>query len=117
MPGICDFQQSTLKQNFDLTVPPVYLPPTYAFTSSDSSASLNIFVHYELILAVKTNGILTNFQVSIPVIVGTESILNEQHQQQSSDDFRVLTSGASNFDTNDLPPSYETAVQNELNEF
>ena len=117
LPGIHDFQQLSLKQNFDLAVPSVYLPPTYAFSSSDSNVSLNAFVYYELILAVKTNGILTDFQVSIPVTVGTESILNEHHRQQSSDNFGVSTNKASNFDTNDLPPSYETALRNELNEF
>ncbi|CAF3405652.1 unnamed protein product [Rotaria sp. Silwood2] len=114
LPGIDKFQETNLKQNFDLAVPPGYLAPTYVFTATDSNALFSIFIHYELVLVVKTNGIFTDFQVNIPVFVGTDSVPDEQHQQQLNDQFKTSTNGGSLFDMNDLPPSYAMATRNEL---
>ncbi|CAF3642740.1 unnamed protein product [Rotaria socialis] len=114
LPGIYQFQEPILKQVFDLSLPTTYLPPTYEFTTTHNNSSFGIFIHYELILAVKTVGIFSDFQVSVPVMVGTESLSDRPQQQQFSDQFSKSAMVESILDQNGSPPSYEMAMRNEL---
>lgn len=114
LPGINKFQETVLKQNFDLTVPVSYLPPTYEYTTIDIDPFISVFVHYELLLSVKMNGIFTDFQVNIPVNVGTESIFDRSSQQQSDNPLEMSANDKFTLDQTDLPPSYEMAILNKL---
>ncbi|CAF3052316.1 unnamed protein product [Rotaria socialis] len=98
LPGLNEFNELYFQRDFGLPVPSINLTPTHTFSTLHSDHSYNFNVDYELLLRVKTHGIFTNFEVSIPVVVGTEAILGG-HQQNNG------------FDETDLPPSYETVTK------
>ena len=70
--------------------------------------SLGIAYHYELKLEVKARGLFTDFKVSIPVIVGTESASDQQQLVNNYVD--LSTPSAPAYDYDEPPPSYESVV-------
>ncbi|CAF0920121.1 unnamed protein product [Rotaria sordida] len=111
LPNLREFNELYSERNFDLLVPNTYLTPTYKFTTTSHGKPYYITVHYELKLKVICHGIFTKIEVNIPVIVGTEAISGQQQQQQNHD-FTMLINTSPVFNENDLPPSYETVIQN-----
>lgn len=72
-----------------------------------------VIIAYELELKVKSHGLFTDFEVKVPIVIGTKPTSDEEQQQQgdnSGDEFAV---NASIPDYNELPPSYESVVLNE----
>ncbi|CAF4062808.1 unnamed protein product [Rotaria magnacalcarata] len=70
-------EAASIQQDFDLPLPSVDLTPTHTFSTLHCGHSYNLNADYELLLRVKSHGIFTNFEVSIPVVVVTEAILEE----------------------------------------
>ena len=85
LPGLSEFNELQLQRNFDLLVPHMYLTPTNKFATTHDGYSYYLSVHYQLRLEVKPHGILTNFEVSVPVKVGTEAKWEEQQREQNYD--------------------------------
>ncbi len=112
LPGIFDCREPSLQQNFDLKVPSTYLAPTYTFIPPNGGTTQSVIVHYELLLTVKTNGIFTDFDVSLPVAIGTDSALVEQYQPSWSNQFVQPVAGVSALNDIDALPSYAMAVMN-----
>ena len=112
LPGLGDFNESHLQHHFDLLVPPIYLTPTYTFTTPSHGYSYYLKVHYELRLEVKPHGIFTKFVASVPVVVGMEATSGEQHRQENGG-FIMPTNTMDRpaFDERDMPPSYEMVTK------
>ncbi|CAF1292711.1 unnamed protein product [Rotaria magnacalcarata] len=93
-----EFNELYFQRDFDLPVPSINLTPTHTFSTLHYGYSYNFNVNYELLLKVKSHGIFTNFEVSIPVVVVAEAILEGQQQNKG-------------FGETDAPPSYEASYR------
>ena len=105
LPNIQDLKDREFRGAFSVTIPSLLVPPSYHFHGGlQRLVSTNI--HYSMKLAVKVSGLFTNFDVDIPIIIGTEPglnlnqqlIINPQMVPHSSND--------------DQPPSYDSVVNN-----
>jgi hypothetical protein len=120
VPNLHEFNGTELQHTFDLSIPAVYLSPTYTYLSHYSMPPLGVSIHYELVLDVKVRGLFTDFKMSVPMIMGTEPSSNEQQQQQQlafqqqiNNPVETPTASAPVYDYDDLPPSYESVVMDQ----
>jgi len=114
IPDLCDFNGPELRRTFELRLPSVALAPSYQFMAPCSYQMHPVIIYYELELKVKARGMFTDFEVKIPVIIGTEPASDQkpQHQQMNSS-VEMPTASAPINRYEDLPPTYEAAVRNE----
>ncbi|CAF1372923.1 unnamed protein product [Rotaria sordida] len=113
LPNILNLKDQQIRETFSIIIPSVSIPPSYQFQGGIQRVALvNIF--YMLRFAVKVEGIFTNFDVNVPITLGTEPYPDLNQQQTFNP---VIVSYASNpeqsmFSDDDLPPNYDSTVQN-----
>ncbi|CAF1211287.1 unnamed protein product [Adineta steineri] len=105
LPGFYEFDGASLQQTFELPLPNDYIAPTYSFETSWHNHPYRLIIEYELILTIKPHGFFTKFEVSVPVIVGTQS--NHENQIQEKYDEKNTYQMV---DELEPPPSYESIV-------
>jgi hypothetical protein len=88
--------------------------PTYKFMAQFNRQTYPVIIKYKLALRVKSNGMLTDFEVKMPVIIGTELTPDPEEQQQTDTFAETLVARASISDYDDPPPSYETLLLNAM---
>ncbi|UJR30428.1 hypothetical protein I4U23_017962 [Adineta vaga] len=117
LPDLNEFNGTELQKTFDITIPSVYLSPTYTYLSQNHASPLGVSVHYELLLDVKVRGLFTDFKMSVPIVVGTEPVTNELQQQQQlhyqeqmNVSLEIPMASAPLYEYDEPPPSYETVV-------
>ncbi len=110
LPDLHEFSGTKFERTVDLVVPCPHFAPSYQFTAQLNHQTHPVSIRYELELKVKSHGLLTDFEVKLPIIIGTESVLD---QQQTNNSAKVPTVNASASDYNESPPSYGTVVSNE----
>ena len=71
LPNIVNTKEQWRTETFSLPIPARELAPTYQFHSASHHAGI-ASVDYFLQFTVKASGMFTNFDVPIPVIIGTE---------------------------------------------
>jgi hypothetical protein len=102
-----------IKEIFSLLIPSEPIPPSYQYQGGiQKTASIKIY--YFLRFAVKVQGILTDFDLYIPIILGTEPN-PDLNQQQTFNPLIVsysLNPEESMFNDDVPPPSYDSVVQN-----
>lgn len=99
---LADFENINCRQiqkTFSICTDALSLPPSYEYQGGIERPT-SVQIRYFLRLAVKVGGLFTNFDIVIPLIVGTEPRL---HSYQSS---------AAILPDDDLPPSYDSVVRN-----
>ncbi|CAF3843932.1 unnamed protein product [Rotaria sp. Silwood1] len=80
IPTIVHTKERQIMETFSVQIPFELLPPSYQFHGGFPHTS-KVDVNYILKIEVKASGIFTNFDVSIPIIIGTESTTQpNQHQ-------------------------------------
>ncbi|CAF1221266.1 unnamed protein product [Rotaria sp. Silwood1] len=80
IPTIVHTKETQIMETFSVPIPFGLLPPSYQFHGGFPHTS-KVNVNYVLEIEVKANGIFTNFDVSIPIIIATESGTQpNQHQ-------------------------------------
>jgi hypothetical protein len=79
LPNIKDFQDGEIKENYSIKIPSTTLPPTYQFQGGVQKFAV-VNISYLLRFAVEVEGIFTNFNVDVPITLGTEPApdLNKQ---------------------------------------
>jgi hypothetical protein len=83
LPDINEFNGSKYARTIDLALPSQHLPPSYQFKVYCDQKSFPIITKYELELKVKAHGLLTDFEVKVPIFIGTE-LLTDQDQINKS---------------------------------
>ncbi|UJR11045.1 hypothetical protein I4U23_015229 [Adineta vaga] len=114
LPKICNTKEQQIRETYAIVIPLVSMAPSYQFQGGITrSAFVNIT--YLLRFAVKVEGMFTDFDVKIPITVGTEP--NPDFTQQQT--FNPLTVTYSSnpeqsmfIDNDELPPAYDSIVQN-----
>ncbi|CAF1398097.1 unnamed protein product [Rotaria sp. Silwood1] len=113
LPHILNLKDQQIRETFSIIIPSVPIPPSYQFQGGIHRVALvNIF--YMLRFAVKVEGIFTNFDINVPITLGTEPDPNLNQQQTFNP---IVVSYSSNpeqsmFNDDDLPPNYDSIVQN-----
>ncbi|CAF1377179.1 unnamed protein product [Adineta steineri] len=118
LPKIVNRKDEQINETISIRIPVVSLPPSYQFQGLQTATYVDI--HYLLQFEVKVEGMFTNFEIKVPIILGTKSISDQVHQQT----FNPLNNPSSSdveqsmfsTDTEPPPPSYEFVVQN-MNNF
>lgn len=72
---------------FPITIP-MGISPSYTYTNKSSRASVAIRVHYDIKVDVKMKGIFTDFDLQIPIIIGTNS---GSHLNNTNETIRCAT--------------------------
>ncbi|CAF0992543.1 unnamed protein product [Adineta steineri] len=109
LPGFHEFDGASLQETFEFPLPRGYIAPTYFFETFWHHQPYPFVIKYELILTIKYHGFFTNFEVSVPVIVGTESNYENQIQEEYDDQNTNQTVD----ELEPPPPSYESVVNTE----
>ncbi|CAF1121202.1 unnamed protein product [Adineta steineri] len=76
VPGIIDRKDERIVQTFDASIPAVPLAPSYQFRGGIKELAL-VNVKYIWKFEVKVEGMFTNFETMIPIIIGTEPYTNQ----------------------------------------
>ena len=119
VPDIRDFSAATLQKACDLPIPIAVLPPTYTHYIQSNNGPYGVAVNYTLTLDVKTQGLFSDFEVTFPVIVGTEPMLVQQQQMQQPQlpevnvPFGMPIASAPVMEYDELPPSYDSIATTE----
>jgi len=80
LPKIINLADEQIKEIFYLIVPTTPLVPSYQY-SGGIKRTTNVNVRYSLKFKVKVKGLFTNFDISVPIILGTEPIPDTSQQQ------------------------------------
>ncbi|CAF0795667.1 unnamed protein product [Adineta steineri] len=114
LPNIMKSKDEHIKQTYDVQIPSITLPPSYQFQGGISKVAF-VNNNYMLKFVVKVEGMFTNFDIDIPIVVGTEVDSDKSHQHTLNPWFIADSSNAeqSMFTDHDHDglPSYEAATQ------
>ncbi|CAF1552424.1 unnamed protein product, partial [Adineta steineri] len=88
LPNIINLRNEFIRETFSILIPNIRLPPSYQFQGG-LQASANVHIHYTIRFAIKVEGIFTNFDIDIPIILGTESNSVLNHDSPPSYNFVV----------------------------
>ncbi|CAF1172439.1 unnamed protein product [Adineta steineri] len=115
LPEIINLKHEQIRETFSIIIPPLVLPPSYNFHGG-LQAVANVHIHYLIKFTVIVEGIFADFDIDIPIILGTEPNPNPYPDQQqifhSVTAAEVPNHGQSGFKDNDPPPDYESVVRN-----
>ena len=104
LPNIQNIKDREIRGTFFVTIPSILLPPSYHFHGVIQK-SISINIHYFIRLVVKVEGIFTNLDIDIPIIIGTEPGLNLNQQLLVNPQIVPHSSN------DDQPPSYDSVVE------
>ena len=99
---------------FSLAIPFLLLPPSYDFHHGyDHTTHVNI--HYSLEFRVKVEGLFSNFDISLPITILSDSNMNSNSYEshQTTNFSRNSVPHYPDIDINDEtdpPPSYDSIV-------
>ncbi|CAF0780281.1 unnamed protein product [Rotaria sp. Silwood1] len=51
---------------------PMYIAPSYNFKKTDSRSNILVTIHYDIKLEVKIKGLFSDFELQVPIIIGTD---------------------------------------------
>jgi len=111
LPDIHDFNGTKFERTFNLTVPSLYWAPSYKFMAHFNHQNHPVIIKYALGLKVKSHGMLTGFEVKMPIIIGTE-LVSDQEQTNNSAVAAITNTSIIYYD--EPPPSYEVAVSTKI---
>jgi hypothetical protein len=108
VPDLHEFNETIFEETMNLAIPSPYLPPSYEFTAEFNEHKYPVIIKYELVLEVKSHGFLTDFDVKLPIIIGTERLRDQKTRKYAQ--MSIDSASAPYFD--EPPPSYESVVSN-----
>ncbi|CAF1353388.1 unnamed protein product [Adineta steineri] len=110
LPKILNLKDEQIQEVFDIRISSLLLPPSYV-SHEGIRQNASIDISYKLELAIKIQGFFNDFYVDIPITLGTEPN-PDFNQQQISNPMVIPDYSIFNDDDDDLPPDYDSAVQN-----
>lgn len=113
LPKILNTKEMQIRENFLLVIPSTPLAPTYTFQGG-LQRQVYTHVQYFLKVSVKVEGLFTNFEMSIPITIGTEPYPDQSQQQMMNP---MILSYSANPDESmsrddDAPPAYDAVMGN-----
>jgi hypothetical protein len=71
LPNVRNLKDQQIRKIFAITIPSIAIPPSYQFQGGIEK-NISVKIYYFLRFAVKVQGIFTDFDLDIPIILGTE---------------------------------------------
>ncbi|CAF3425359.1 unnamed protein product [Rotaria socialis] len=75
VPELVNKNDTHIEASCPITVP-IGISPTYNFKNKNGSTSVHVNLHYDIKLEVKVKGIFSDFDLQVPIIIGTDSAEN-----------------------------------------
>jgi hypothetical protein len=72
VPQLFDNSNEHIRTTCPMTIP-AGIPPSYNFKSKGDRSGVHVNIHYDLKLEVKAKGLFSDFDLQVPVIIGTDS--------------------------------------------
>ncbi|CAF0898053.1 unnamed protein product [Adineta ricciae] len=104
IPELANNQDQHAEASCSLTIP-VGIPPTFSYRSNGTRTIVHVDLHYDLKIEVKAKGLFTDFELQVPVIVGTVSTDNSQTRPICVNPMNMI---ALDLTDDDMPPPYES---------
>lgn len=95
-----------------LTIP-LGIPPSFSYRSKGTRTPVHVELHYDLKLEIKAKGLFTDFDLQVPVIIGTDSAEYSSYPSIESALLNAMSMIALNYNDEDTPPpSYDSIKLN-----
>ncbi len=98
---------NTHEQHIEATCPliiPLGIPPSFSYRSKGTRAVVHVDLHYDLKLEIKAKGLFTDFDVQVPVIIGTDLTQQSNYHTMNSSLLNTMSMVALDFNEDDIPP-------------
>jgi hypothetical protein len=114
VPELNDNHNQQIEAVCPLTIP-LSIPPSFNYKSHGTRSIVHVDLHYDLKLEIKAKGLFTDFDVQVPVIIGTHSSEDSSYNTASSSLSRTMNMVALEFNDDDMPPpSYESVNYDDM---
>ena len=110
VPQLTNINDEHIEATCPLTIP-LGIPPSYNYRSKGTRSVVHVDIHYDLKLEIKAKGLFSDFELQVPIIIGTDSTENSNYDTQTSALFNAMNMVALDFNDDDIPPpSYESII-------
>ena len=109
VPDVCDNRNERIEVTCPISVP-VGTAPTYTYTSRTTGTALHITVHYDIKVEVKVRGLFSDFDVLVPITIGTDPAVRSHYDDRTPASRGANASQYTDDDNVTPPPSYESVV-------
>jgi hypothetical protein len=95
------------EQHIEATCPliiPLGIPPSFRYRSKGSRSSAYVDIHYDLKLEIKAKGLFTDFDLQVPVIIGTDSTFHSNYDAGPSSLINSMNLVGLDLNDEDIPP-------------
>jgi hypothetical protein len=114
VPEFTNIHDQHVEATCPLTIP-LGIPPSFSYRSKGTQSIVHVDLHYDLKLEVKARGFFTDFELQIPVIIGTDATENSSYDTTTSSLFNTMSMVALDFNDDDIsPPPYESVNCNDV---
>ncbi|CAF1010166.1 unnamed protein product [Adineta steineri] len=99
-------------QHIEVTCPlviPLGIPPSFSYRSNGIRSIVHVDLHYDLKLEIKAKGLFTDFDLQVPVIIGTTENSNYNTRSTTVDTMNMV---ALDFTDDDMPPPPYDSIHN-----
>ena len=116
VPEVINVREEHIQATCPLIIP-LAIPPSFSYRSQGTRSVAHVDLHYDLKLEVKARGLFTDFDLQVPVIIGTDS--GDPSNEETSIPHVLSTMSMVALDFNDYddddipPPPYESVPHNE----
>ena len=116
IPELTNVREQHIQATCPLTIP-LGIPPSFSYRSQGTRSVAHVDLHYDLKLEVKARGLFTDFDLQVPVIIGTDSGDYSNPESSSATLLSTMSMVALDFrddDDDDIPPPpYESVHQHD----
>lgn len=108
VPQFNNIREQHVEATCSLQIPPG-IAPSFSYRSKGTRTPVHVELHYDLKVEVKAKGLFTDFDLQVPVIIGTDSAEHSSYQTVESALLNAMSMIALDFNDEDIPPpSYES---------
>ena len=114
VPEFTNVREQHLEATCPLTIP-LGIPPSFSYRSQGTRSVAHVDLHYDLKLEIKARGLFTDFDLQVPVIIGTDSADHSNYDTMTSALLSTMSMVALDLNDDDSPPPpYESVNYNDL---
>jgi hypothetical protein len=98
---------------------PVGIPPTYNFKSKGRRDNVHVSIHYDMKIEVKAKGLFSDFELQVPIMIGTNSTERSRYNGMTTTsaiplDLNAIDTLAVEIDDDGVPPpTYDSIYYND----
>jgi hypothetical protein len=114
VPQLTNIHDQHIEATCPLTIP-LGIPPSFSYKSRSTRPIVHVDLHYDLKLEIKAKGLFTDFDLQVPLIIGTYSAEHSTYNTTASPLFNTMSAISFDFQDDDIPPPpYESVDHHNL---